>query len=92
MIVNHQAHKEIRRRWEQCAHTKTSEMTRDYQGAGSAASNVPKFQDGAQVCLNWTCKGECKEDCPRRGAHRAMGEAISRHVLAFMDECQVARA
>jgi len=91
-VVNHQTHADIRARWEACAHTKTSEMTREYQGSGNAVNNIPKFQDGKQVCLNWTCKGECKDDCPRKTSHRPMGEALSRSVLAYMDECQVARA
>ena len=91
-VVNSQVHEEIKRRWDNSPHTKTSEMTRDYQGSGLALNSVPKFQDGKQVCLNWALKGECKDDCPRKGSHRAMGEALSRNVLAYMDECQVARA
>ena len=91
-MVNNQVHEEIKRRWDNSRHTKTSEMTRDYQGSRNALNSVPKFQDNKQVCLNWTLKGECKDDCPRKDSHCAIGVALSRSVLAFMDECQVARA
>ena len=81
----------IRQRWRNSGFQRTSEMTRGWTGEGTARNNVPKFEDGTPVCLNWAIKGVCDRNCTREGAHRESNSAMVNKLMQFMDKCGVAR-
>ena len=82
---------DIKVRWERTGFDKTSQMTRNFSGGGNARDSIPQFSDGAQVCLNLACKGECNDGCPRSASHKRMGAPLIQSVHGFMDQCGVAR-
>ena len=82
---------EIRQRWRNSGLQRTSQMTRNWTGEGSARDHIPKFEDGVKACLNWACKGVCDRDCPREVAHRDSSPTMVRDLMEFMDKCGVTR-
>jgi len=82
----------LKDRWVSSGLEKTSQLTQNYTGAGTASAAIPKFRGNQSACLNWACKGQCSNHCPRAAAHQGLGATLVREMHVFLDQCGVARS
>ena len=82
----------LKDRWVSSGLEKTSQLTQNYTGAGTASAAIPKFRGNQSACLNWACKGQCSNHCPLAAAHQGIGAALVWEMHVFLDQCGVARS
>lgn len=52
-------------------------------------ANIPKADDGGDLCMSFHLKCSCWDTCKRRGTHRKLSKPEEDRVDAFMDKCNV---